>query len=102
MIAIRQAIQGRVNQGPADNIDLHCAAMRNCDMRADKWAALWGLIHAETAAMEAEHLIVRHASGCWTLPGGVQMEDEEPPPSNTLRPGTSVPANFKHLVPTRK
>ena len=101
MIAIRQAIQGRVNQGPADNIDLHCAAMRNCDMRADKESALWGLIHAETAAMEAEHLIVRHASGCWTLPGGVQMEPKEEPPTPKLRPGTVVPKSYRHLVKDR-
>lgn len=97
---VRQAIQSIINNGPADNIMLFSAITNLCDI--DPSAAVWGMVHEETARMEAERLIVRHSSGCWTLPMGVQMEaKDDKPQTNKLRPGTSVPRQYAHLVPTK-
>lgn len=101
MLSIREAIQGRINQGPANRVDLHAACMTQCCIGESGAAALWGMLTPNIAALEAEHRIVAHVSGCWMLPGGTQMETKEEAPTQKLRTGTVIPKNFQKLMKSK-
>ncbi len=98
MTTIHDAILARINQGPANRIDLHAACMTQCGIGEAGAAALWGMITTETAALEAAHLIAAHPAGCWTLPASAAMEPRPDEPAKQLRPGTTIPKNLRHLV----
>ena len=62
--------------------------------------AAYGEVRRVTAELKSEGKIAWHEAGCWTLPAGAAMEEEDDKPKgNGLRPGTVVPKGMRHLVP---